>query len=70
MSSYYFTFGQDHVHKVDAFIWDKDIVCVIQSQSYGEARERMFANFGPKWAFQYEHEPDLTHFPRGKKELT
>ena len=69
MSKFYFTFGQSHAHRVRGKTFDCDSVCGIEAESYGEARDKMFENFGPKWCFQYEHEPDMSYFPRGVIDL-
>lgn len=65
MKEYYFTFGQTHVHSVNGFTFDKDVVVMIKSTSYDTARAIMIAYFGYKWAMQYDHTPNMFYFPRG-----
>ncbi len=65
----YFTFGQDHVHSVAGFTYDKDVIVKITAD---DPRQVMFDTFGPKWAMQYnenELQDLLPYFPRGVKEL-
>ena len=62
----YFTFGQDHVHSVDGFTYDKDIVVMIENEN---PREKMFELFKDKWAFEYSERPDISFFPRGIKKI-
>lgn len=69
MNTQYFTFGQSHVHSVNNFTWDKDVICKITAD---DPREVMFAAFGEKWSMQYNEsklEELLKYFPRGVKEL-
>jgi hypothetical protein len=62
MKTSYFTFGQNHVHKINNIIFDKDCVVMIQSEN---PIDTMFEVFGEKWAMQYDKEPDLSWYPRG-----
>lgn len=62
----WFTFGQSHVHSVNGKTWDKDCVVKITAS---DPREEMFRAFGNKWAFEYDSEPNMKHFPRGVFEL-
>lgn len=66
MKTRYFTFGQSHVHSIDGFTYDKDVVVKITAE---DPRDVMVANFGQVWAFEYEYEPNMKFFPRGIKEL-
>jgi hypothetical protein len=66
MTTNYFTFGFGHVHEVNGFIYDKDIVVKITAD---DPRQKMFDTFGRKWAMQYDTPPDMNYFPRGIKEL-
>lgn len=65
----YITFGQVHRHEVNGQVFDKDSVCEIDCKDYEEGREKAFAAFGPKFAFDYDAgrvTPDfLQYFPRG-----
>lgn len=66
----YFTFGQDHTHRVNGFTYDCDVVVKITGDDPAITRQIMFEHFGSKWAFQYDGAPpDLQYFPRGIKEL-
>lgn len=58
----WFTFGQTHVHSVNGKTFDKDCVVMITSK---DPRQTMFDNFGPKWAMEYDEEPDMSYYPRG-----
>jgi hypothetical protein len=69
MKSYYFTFGFAHVHAVNGFTYDKDIVVEIIADHDDHARQIMIRNFGTMWAFQYEEVPNMKYFPRGIKKL-
>lgn len=70
MSKHYFTFGFAHAHAVGGRTWDKDCVCVIEAPDADAAREKMVEAFGAKWAFQYEHEPNVAkYYPRGLMRL-
>lgn len=69
MKTAYFTFGQDHVHRVNGKTIDCDCVVKISSE---EPRDKMFELFGPKWSMQYDEMPQdkLNRFyPRGIIEL-
>lgn len=68
MKTAYFTFGFGHVHSVDGFTYDKDILVKITNE---DPRGRMFELFGPKWAMQYDSLDELKpeYYPRGIKEL-
>lgn len=67
MKSFYFTFGQCHVHTIDGFTYDKDVVVKVEAFDSKEAREIMFDFFGKKWGFQYNELPEMKYFPRGIK---
>lgn len=60
----YFTFGQDHIHKIDGVIYDRD--CVIKITAVNP-RSRMFELFGVKWSTEYNSlkELNIKHYPRG-----
>lgn len=64
MKKSYFTFGQSHVHEIDGFIFDKDIVVEIENDN---PRAVMFNMFGRKWAMEYDEKPSMEYFPRGIK---
>ena len=69
MATSYFTFGQSHVHSVDGFTYDRDVIVKITAEN---PRDVMVSVFGRKWAFEYEEGeiPDLLHwFPRGIRTL-
>jgi len=69
----YVTFGQDHVHKVNGKVLDKDCVAVINSGSAEEGRKIAFELFGPKFCFEYPEErfdfDSMSYFPRGLIEV-
>lgn len=67
--AYYFTFSRGHVHSVNGFTFDKDVVVVIHAETENKAREIMCAHFGREWGFCYHKKPDMDFFPRGLKEL-
>lgn len=69
LKSYYFTFGQGHVHSLGGFTYDKDIVVEVSADSNAEARAIMFNYFGRKWGMQYDKKPDMKYFPRGIKKI-
>ena len=69
MKGFYFTFGQIHVHSVDGFTYDKNVVVEIEAEDEGKARLIMADYFGLKWAFCYLEKPDMNYFPRGIKKL-
>ena len=65
----YVTFGQEHIHKVNGKIFDKDCVAVIESPSAKRGREIAFELFGPKFCFEYPEKhfnmENMHFFPRG-----
>lgn len=65
----YITFGQDHIHRVNGKIFDKDSVAVIESPSAERGREIAFELFGPKFCMEYPEQywdyTKLVFFPRG-----
>jgi len=65
MNRYYLSFGQVHTHSVRGITYDKDCICIIESESYENARKIAFDTFGDKWCFLYEETPDMSFFPRG-----
>lgn len=66
MKTRWFTFGQVHIHRVNGKVFDKDCVVRITAK---EPRDIMVKHFGAKWAFEYDNEPDMHHFPRGVFDL-
>ena len=64
----YVTFGQDHIHRINGEIIDKDCVAVINGN-----RDKVFELFGLKFSFEYpeEHwnEDNMKYFPRGYIEI-
>jgi predicted RNA-binding Zn-ribbon protein involved in translation (DUF1610 family) len=58
------TFGQEHIHRIDGKIFDKDCVAVVNGD-----RAKVFEIFGPKFCFgypeEYWDESKLRYFPRG-----
>ncbi len=62
----WFTFGFAHVHALNGFTYDKDVVVQITAL---DPRAIMIQNFGKVWSFEYGEEPDMSYFPRGIKVL-
>jgi hypothetical protein len=58
----WFSFGQNHAHRVNGKTFDAD--CIVEITS-ADPRQTMFEHFGAKWAFDYDKPPDMKHFPRG-----
>jgi len=67
--TWWFTFGQIHVHSLMGFTFDKDVVVEIDAVDAKASRTKIFDFFGSKWARQYNEKPDLNLFPRGIKKL-
>jgi len=53
MSTYFFTCGQSHQHRVNGKIWDKDSVLQVNAKTEGLARIKVFSIFGDKWSMVY-----------------
>lgn len=68
MKTAYFTFGFGHVHSINDFTYDKDVLVKITAD---DPRQVMFDTFGPKWAMQYDSLDELKpeYYPRGVKEI-
>lgn len=66
MKTAYFSFGFSHVHSVNGFTYDKDVLVKITAD---DPRQVMFDTFGRKWAMQYDEPPKPEFYPRGIKEL-
>ena len=62
----WFTFGQDHAHRINGTTLDRNIVLKITAE---DPREVMFQYFDTKWAMEYDKEPNMSYFPRGVLEL-
>ena len=60
----YVTFGQDHTHRLNGKVFDKDCVAVVNGD-----RARVFDLFGTRFCMEYpeDHWDDakLRYFPRG-----
>lgn len=72
MQIFYFTFGQIHVHSVNGFTWDKDVVCAIRAEDEGQAREQAVEAFELKWFTSHTWDKikdSLHYYPRGIKGL-
>lgn len=65
----YVTFGQEHTHRVNGKLFDKDCVAVIEARDMTEGRQLAFDYFGPKFCFTYNEagfqRVDMEYFPRG-----
>ena len=64
----YVTFGQDHMHRINGQVIDKDCVAIVNG-----GRDQVFAIFGPKFCFEYPEdiwdENKMVYFPRGYIEI-
>ena len=65
MKTFYFSFGQGHIHKVNETIFDKDCIVSIDAECEEDARHEMFDTFGSAWCFSYSEPPEIKYFPRG-----
>ena len=69
MNEFYITMGQEHIHKVDGKIIDKDCVAVITAPDHTEARKIALDLFGTKFCTSYESSgftsEALKYYPRG-----
>ncbi len=60
------TFGQEHTHKVNGVIFDKDCICEIPANNYDSGIEKVKETFGDKYSFTYKNvDAILKFFPRG-----
>ena len=64
----YVTFGQDHIHRINDKIIDKDCVAIVHGD-----RARVFELFNDKFCFEYPEEfwddSKMIYFPRGYVEI-
>ena len=65
MKDFYISFGQAHAHAISGKTFDKDCICVIETQTETEARKKAFELFDDQWCFIYEEKPEMVYFPRG-----
>lgn len=66
MTSYFFTFGQIHTHRVNGVTLDCDGVLEIVAEDFSAARTRMFELCGDKFHNQHTAETiNMKYFPRG-----
>lgn len=67
MSTYFFTCGQSHAHRIfGAITWDKDSVLRVKAKNEKSARDKVFYMFGDKWGDCYG--PDdisIEHYKNG-----
>ena len=65
----YITFGQDHIHRINEQIIDKDCVVELEGNSFEEIRKKALECFGTKFSMQYSEErideEFMKYFPRG-----
>ena len=65
----YVTFGQEHEHKINGIIFDRNCVAVIDALNAKAGREKAFKLFGEKFCFAYAEKnfsmSSLKFFPRG-----
>lgn len=68
MSKYYITFGQIHTHSVNGKTFDKNCLCEITAESYGEAHTQAMDIFSKRF-HNCHHERELEriieYYPRG-----
>ncbi len=70
MSTFYVSFGQDHVHRLGDITLDKDILLKITALDGHVARERAFKALGRQWSMLYTEETvQFEYFPRGFVEV-
>lgn len=69
MITRYFTFGQNHIHRIGELILDRDIVVKITAADEEKCRQKMFATFGDRWGMEYDNPPEPRWFPRGVVEI-
>lgn len=71
METFYITFGQRHIHRINNEVFDEDVVVEIQAEGEEDADNIAFDLFGYSWAYLYttkdvEHDKDFfNYFPRG-----
>ena len=65
----YITFGQTHTHNIEGVILNKDVVGVVEADSFKDACEIVTNTFGQEYCFSYpeEHwsESKMRFFPDG-----
>lgn len=69
MITRWYTFGQQHVHRIGDRTFDADCVAAITST---DPRARAVELFGDRWAFEYLHLEDVQverFYPRGVMEI-
>ena len=68
MKTSYFTFGQDHAHRIPNITLDKDIVIKITDDN---PRKVMFDYFGAKWSQEYDNVESIhmEYYSRGIYDL-
>lgn len=70
METFYFSFGQSHVHRHNGKTFDCDVLAKVIAEDSNTARDKIFDAFGPKWAMQYDEDAvDFKYFPRGSLDL-
>lgn len=63
--SAWFTFGQNHIHRIAGQTFDCDTVVKITTSTNPNdrtPREVMFDTFGNKWSMEYDSEPNMKYF--------
>ena len=70
----YVTFGQAHTHNVGGVVLNKDVVGVVEADSFKAACDVVEATFGQEYCFSYpeEHwsESKMKFFPDGYVHLS
>lgn len=66
MSEFYFTFGQQYRQERHPAGGHPDGWFTIDAPDADSARTKMFEICGPKWAMQYDKQPDRELYRRGE----
>lgn len=66
MALFYFTFGQQYRHESHPQGGHPDGWFTVDAPDSNSARDLMFGTCGPRWAMQYDKEPDQDIFPLGE----
>ena len=73
MARHYVTFGQQHVHKVNGHILDKDSIACYNAADCSQGRDKAFRLFGRSFFTDYHENEigtvEMEYFPRGIIEI-
>ena len=71
MKTFYFSFGQSHIHRIDGITLDADVLLKVEAKDSEEARDRVWKAFEAKWSMQYNEDTvNFKYFPRGAVEIS